>query len=77
MKTEMLTKKLVTDLATTFEAYRHIEYTAALFRNRSDVEELRELGYKLADLQRRAGIVLINAQFLSSTDFMERWGHIL
>jgi len=77
MKTEILTKRLVTDLATTFEAYRHIEAQLIENENYSNVEELRELGYKLADLQRRAGIVLINAKFLSSTDFMERWGHIL
>ena len=72
----MITKRLATDLATTFEAYRHIEAQLTENEKYSDKEELRDLGYKLADLQRKTGIVLVNYKFLEATDFMQRWGHI-
>jgi hypothetical protein len=73
---DMITKRLATDLATTFEAYRHIEAQLTENGNYSDKEELRELGYKLADLQRKTGIVLVNYKFLGATDFMQKWAHI-
>jgi hypothetical protein len=75
-KMNMITKRLATDLATTFEAYRHIEAQLTENENYSDKEELMELGYKLADLQRKTGIVLVNHKFLEAGDFMERWAHI-
>ena len=78
--TNLITKRLATDLAVTFEGYRNLEaqleeYTseAALYDAKN---ELLELGYRLADLQRKTGIVLINAKFLSAADIMERWPDI-
>ena len=72
----LITKRLATDLAVTFEGYRNLESQLSEYSSYDAKDELLELGYKLADLQRKTGIVLINAKFLSATDFVERWTHI-
>tara|TARA_R110000751_G_scaffold32548_1_gene81773 strand:+ start:369 stop:599 length:231 start_codon:yes stop_codon:yes gene_type:complete len=74
--TNLITKRLATDLAVTFEGYRNLEAQLEEYPGYAAMMELLDLGYKLADLQRKTGIVLINAKFLSAADSMERWPDI-